>query len=332
MAVLFMDSADHYTDPAHKWSSNNSFTVSAGNGRNSTACLRTPTNGATLQKNLTAAIATGVIGFAFKRTDLTLDSAILQIREGSAVHVSINSLTNGALAVVGPGGTLGTSAPALIVGNVYAYIEVRATIHDSTGAVTVRINGVAVLTLTNVDTQNAGTATFDNIRFTKFVTGGGNFDWDDIYICDTAGGVNDDFLGDVRVQYRAPTGAGNSTDWTPLAGSNFQNVDDAAPDEDTTYNSATLAGAIDLYETADLTGSPTTVFAVQAINRVREDDAGSHTVAAKLRAGTTTDTGATVSVNASYDTKTEVWDENPDTAAAWAPADFPIEVGVELIS
>ena len=331
MAVLFMDSADHYTDPTHKWSSNNSFSVAAGAGRNSTACLRTGTNGANVQKNLPAAIATGVIGFAFRRTDLANDSAILQIREGSTVHVSVNSLTNGSLSVVGPGGTLGSTAPALIVGGVFAYIEVKPLIHNSTGAVAIRINGVAVLTLTNVDTQNGGTATFDNIRLTKFVTGGGNFDFDDVYILDTAGGVNDDFLGDVRVQYRAPDGAGNSTQWTPSAGSNFQNVDDAAPDEDTTYNSATLVGAVDLYTTADLSGSPTSVFAVQAIGRVREDDAGGHTIALVLRASATTDSGTAVTTNDTYDTKTEVWNANPD-ASAWDPADFPIEVGVELIS
>ena len=329
MAGLFQDSVAHYTNPVHKYSSNNLATVQAGGGRNSGSSIRCATNGRFVQRNLSAAKTTGIFGVAVRREDMTGDGAFIQIRDNTNLQFSVNSHTNGSLSVVGPGGTLGTSSPGLISGGVYSFIEIKFTIHDSTGSVTLRRNGITLLTLTNQDIQAGAAATFDNFRL---ISPGGVFDFCDVYLCDNLGGVHDDFLGDVRSVYLPAASAGSSTQWTPSAGSNFQNVDDAAPDDDTTYNAATLVGAVDLYTLANLSGSPTTVFFVQGINRAREDDAGGHQVRGKLRAGTTTDDGADVSVGASYETILDIWDTNPDTTVAWDAADFPVEYGIELVS
>lgn len=328
MAILFLDSCDHYTDPAHKYDSNNLGQIVSGQGRNGTNCLRFSSNDRRAQKNLASAPDTIIMGFAFRRADLLSEGALLQFCEGSTVHVSLNSLVNGALSVGGPAGTLGSTSPGLVTGGVWVYVEIKAVIDDSSGSAEVRINGSSVLSLTSQDTQNGGTGVIDNIIIRS---SGSNWDFDDIYIADDQDGVNDDFLGDVRVQYLEPVDNGSTNEWTPLAGENWENVDDTAPDGDSTYNSFSLATADDLYECAALAGSPTAVHAVQVVIRVREDDAVGHTVAPLIRASGTTEAGTAVTVNNNYATKTEVWNANPDTSA-WDPADFPIEAGVRLVS
>jgi hypothetical protein len=54
---------------------------------------------------------------------------------------------------------------------------------------------------------------------------------DDIYIADTSGSENNDFLGDIRIDAIHPNGAGNHTDLTPSTGNNYECVDEIAIDE-----------------------------------------------------------------------------------------------------
>lgn len=93
-----------------------------------------------------------------------------------------NGTTAQTLSVLRDTTTLDTSSTGLIPVNTYAYIEIQARLHDTLGSVTVRVNGTAVITLTNVDTRNGGTvATFDTVRLTTAVSGLTNR-WDDLYI------------------------------------------------------------------------------------------------------------------------------------------------------
>ena len=93
----------------------------------------------------------------------------------------------GRLEVFRDASSLGQSASSLIAPDTWYYIEVRAVLHDSTGSVTVRLNGVDVITLSNVDTRNAGTKTvFDTVRLSTAVAGVTSL-WDDLYV--SVGGV-----------------------------------------------------------------------------------------------------------------------------------------------
>jgi hypothetical protein len=71
---------------------------------------------------------------------------------------------------------------------------------------------------------------------------------DDLIVHDNEAG----FFGDVQVETIRPDAAGNHTDFTPLAGSNFQNVDETTPDGDTTYNFSSTVNHKDTYRLADL--------------------------------------------------------------------------------
>ena len=110
----------------------------------------------------------------------------------------------------------------------WAILELKATIADSGGLVELRLDGASVLTFTG-DTRNAGTAEIAMIRFSNHHISSGNrhtLRLDDVYFCDTSGGRNDNFLGDVRVVTLRPNAdtarrisrrrrAASHTAWSP---------------------------------------------------------------------------------------------------------------------
>ena len=78
--------------------------------------------------------------------------------------------------------------------------------------------------------------------------------FDDLYVCDGSGSVNNDFLGDVRVVTVRPNGAGGSTQWTPDSGSNYARVNETISGEDSNYVEDGTSGHEDRYAYGDLSG------------------------------------------------------------------------------
>lgn len=170
--------------------------------------------------------------------------------------------------------------------NTEFYIEFKIVIHDSTGSLTFKAVDLTaagdddaatsvIATVSSLDTRNSGVTTETAWDAIQLIHGGlsGTTIYDDIYLCNSDGTDNNDFLGNVYIETLEPDGAGNSTQLTPSAGSNFQNVDELLPDDDTTYNTADADGETDLYTTTNPTetGDPFAV-QVQAIARCTGDD------------------------------------------------------------
>jgi len=79
--------------------------------------------------------------------------------------------------------------------------------------------------------------------------------FDDFYVYD-ATGEGDHIPEARRFIMTLPSGVGASSQWTPLAGNNFENVDDpSTPDADTTYVETDTIGKKDLYAHAGLTSA-----------------------------------------------------------------------------
>src|SRR5262249_37892481 len=146
-------------------------------------------------------------------------------------------------------------------------------------------------------------------------------DYCDLYICDGQGSLNNDFLGDVRIQASIANGAGATTNWTPSAGSNYQNVDDATPNEDTDYNSDATAGDIDTYAMGDVTPAAGAVKGVMVSMRARKDDGATRTLQAAIRTGATNYFGASQNLTSSYAYYTEIWENNPNTSSPFTISD-----------
>ena len=215
--------------------------------------------------------------------------------------------------------------------NSWFYVELKMTIHNTAGTAELRVNGSPTpdISLTGLNTRSTANNFANDVWFNA-----ANFPIDDFYALDPTTGAApyNDFLGDVRIQTLFASAAGSSTQWTPLSTTNFSNVDDAGLDGDTTYNSSTTAGQIDLFACADLTGTPV-VLGVQAFVDARKDDAGLRQVRTKLKSGAVTSNGATATLNSSnYANYADRYLTDPNTSAAWTVAAVnALEVGYENI-
>jgi len=252
------------------------------------------------------------------------DDTTIQLRfhmVGSEIHVY-----NGA------GTKLGETSGFGMGYGITKYFEVKFTIDDSAGAVTIRSNETEVLALTSVDTQYSANAYFNRL----WQNGSYNVTlcYDDQYMLDLTGDApHNDFLGDIRVDILRPSAAGTYTDFTPSAGSNYQNVDETnGPDDDSTYNQGSDVGDKDSYQMPDLPApAGTTIYGVKSQITVRKTDAGVRECKILTRVGTTDDLGDTISMGDTYETHTKIFEDNPDDSAAFEDADVnAMEVGVEI--
>jgi hypothetical protein len=338
MALVFCDSFDHYAnaDVLMKWTSQDSSSSqspSAGNGRRSTASWRM-TTARDMNKSVPSQ-TTYVAGAAFKCSGLPgATTTIISFKEGATIHATLRLGADGALIVARNTTQLATSAAGVISAGSYFYIEFKAKIDNTTGTTEVWVNGTAVgaLTLTGQDTQNAGTASITVVTFSGVTAL--TIDWDDLYICDVTGGVNDTFLGDVRVDVFLANGNGNSSQ---LVGSdadstdNYLLVDEASQDGDTTYVESATAAQKDTYLFGNMSHTPSVISAVQIVATAKKDDAGARSITTVARSGGTDYDGATVALSTSYLMYMDVHDVNPNTVAAWTKTNFDsAEFGVKV--
>ena len=258
-------------------------------------------------------------------------------------HIQVRGNSFGAIEVYrggDTGNTLGTkiaeSAPGQIVLGNWYHIEVKVVVHDTTGSVAVRINGVEVVSFTG-DTRNGGAGTIDTVTL-----GGGagtnnhsGANFDDVAVWNGAGTENNDWLGDCSVQTIYPTGNGNYSEWDGSDGNSTDNyllVDEAGVPNTSDYVESGVLGEKDSYVFGDLPAGVSSIKGVAIRTYVAKSDAGAQLVRAFVRiAGTDypgTDKGP--SVSPAYLGFSDFMELSPATSAAWTAGELnAAEFGVE---
>jgi hypothetical protein len=223
----------------------------------------------------------------------------------------------------GAGTELGVSDPAAFYDETWVDAEAYFFVDPSAGEIAVRINGVPVLTLTNVDTRASANGFFDAIFFGHyFPNGGSSGDWeiDDFRFHDTAGTINNSWLGTCRVQACLPAGDGATTDFTRSNTSlaNWQNIANQNVD-DTLYLYDGSASDLNLSALTPLINSPV-VFWVGVTSFIRQDDATQITAKNVIVSGGTTAYGAAYNTSQTYTGDTDVWELDPHTGVQFTGA------------
>lgn len=353
MALLFMDSFDHYVtaDLLDKWTASgitsagsSTITIAPAAGRRASGGLRLglsgmPNNGVIYaHKTVVATDPTCVSGFAYGHgyagANVNNGWAIAGIRDGAGPQISLCLNANNTLAVKRgdhQGTVLGNTAVALGAG-IYTFVELKVLIHPSAGTVEVRFNGAAVLgPLTGLNTRATANSAWTTLVFgtqpalSFNVVGGGsgNMDYDDVYLLDGAGAAPwNTFLGDCRVDARYPTAAGATTGWTPSTGANWSCVDETAPNDDTDYTAAAAAGLTDTFVVQDAPVAGAAIYGVQHCLNAKKTDAGAASIAAVIRHGGVDYVGANQNPGTTYAELLAIAATNPGTAAAWTEAGF----------
>lgn len=324
MALRFIDGFDHYAIPAQmllKYTgvSNTQITSMTGRRAGSTA-IKMYNGGDKFWLTLDDQ-PTWIVGFAFYADSNSSNSSkTLQLVDStSSVQLTMNILSGVIQLYRGDNGTLLVSSAQTLQAGQWNYIEVKATIADSGGVFEVRVNEQVWATYTG-DTKYS--STLANARTIRFCTASWvNTGIHDLYICDGTGSVNNSYLGDVRVDTVRPVGAGALTQFSPQGGSvNWENVDDATTDGDTTYNVSDTIGQIDTFDCANLPAIGSVISGIQVNLMTRKDDAGSRTLRGVMRIASTNYEGADIVLTTDYHVCRQVWDQNPATAAAWTEA------------
>jgi hypothetical protein len=211
---------------------------------------------------------------------------------------------------------LATSASGLIGFGQWKHVEAKVVIHDSTGTIDVWVDGALVFSATGLDTKYVGSGSIDAVTIGIQMGSHGSVTTD---ICDVIHA--DSQIGENRVEYFPPTGAGANTTWTPSSGSNFQTVDETTPNP-ADYNSTDVVGEKDTF-TAGNVPTTATILAVGLIALANKQDSGAATLRFLNRQSGTDYEGA--SFNPPFGSNgwfKEWFEDNPDTAAPWTPTEW----------
>lgn len=212
------------------------------------------------------------------------------------------------------GTLLGASRAGVYYDTETAYMEIAPVIDPSAGSVEVRINTVPVLSIPTVNTQNTSLSGFDSIAVGND-TGNQVFDvtFDDMYLNDDAGSVNNGYLGNVRVHTQFPAGPGDLSQFTPFgAAANWQAALNQALD-DTLYNGTSTTGNEDLYAVEAILGARA-VHGVQLRSAMRQTDATQRTARNRLKmGGVDTDSGTDHYLNQTFTFYHDIIELNPST-------------------
>jgi hypothetical protein len=355
MALLFMDGFDHYDAVTHlmkKWTSSDyygyvppSSVYSSTGGRRGGGTLEvrgfqeSPKYNLSYLKTLPSSYQTLIFGAAVKFSHGSATGSqpfhFMAFVNGSTYHVCLRlNLSTRYLELMRYTSLLGTYSVAISDG-VWYYIEVKTTISNSVGTAELRVNEFPALVLTGIDTCNGGDELVNSVAIGGFYSSGTLYQYvkfDDLYVCDTSGSMNNDFLGDCRIDTIVPSGAGYTTNWTPSAGSNYQCVDDAQFDNGSDYVSETTVDDIDSYAFGDLPVGIVDIKGIQTnLFGKRADSAVLTKAKPTIRPVATTHLGAEVTFDDNYYDLLGITELNPETSTAWTKTTLDAtEFGVKL--
>lgn len=344
MSIEYFDGWDEYSfsQILRYWSTQTTgggqtASITASAGRNGTPSYRIGnllTNPAGLVKTLTNQ-ATRTIGLAIAVSALPSggDTAICGYLDAGSQQVDLRLATTGFLKVTRNGTVLATSSFALSAATYY-YIEFKATIDPSAGVYEVRVNGIARIgPTTGANTRNTANSEANQVFVGPFsvnnASSGPTWDFDDFY-------VNNDgsFYGDCRVETRLANANGAIVTWTPLAGSNWQEISRNPATDDASYNSTATPLNVDLYSFPNLATGSGSVKAVMTCPVMRNDSAGTVTAQSVYYISSTPYLGSLQTIGSTtYAFYPDIQSVDPSTSAAWTVAAVnAAQFGIERIT
>ena len=330
MALLFCDGFDHYgttarmTDGVYADTSGCSLnTVGPRTGTHALFC----NSGADLRRVLGGAKTTVGIGGAFDWPSLPISSNSQRIFDWRSAdnyqQVVLYIQPTGTISAVRNGTHLGTTAAPALTAGAYHHIEAQVFFSNTVGTIEVRVNGVTVLSLSGLDTVTAPTgAECSAVVYGGGSAGGGPGCYlDDIYCYDTSGSYNNTWIGDRRVLTLFPNANTATADWTPVgAATGYECIDEANPDDDTTYINAATIGLVSQFGLQNLPAGVSLINGVVLVERARKTEAGTANTKVSAVSGASVTAGADKPITEVYTFRQDVFETDPATAAPFTPS------------
>lgn len=336
MAIIFMDGFDTYNGTPSNML--NGIYASIGSGMTLVTNIKR-TGDYCLRSSQATNLNSGMRRFMGKYyTSIGAGGAIyfseLPATNRGIMSFAPESLTPSAILTVGTDGALhiyrrytstiiASSDPGIIVAGAWLHIEWRVTIDpndENNGSIQVRVNGVTRLNATGLQLGTDGLGFFGlSTSYSQFGTSFTTVYFDDIYVWDTEGTVNNDFIGDCRVRSILPNQDTPINEWSVFgATSGFEAINDPSDDDDNSYLEASdnvpVTSAFNLEDLPSETGA---VHAVQMLAKAKKTETGT----ANLRFGVESDGviqyGQARQMTTSYAYYIDVFQQNPATGSNW---------------
>lgn len=324
MARIFIDGFE--AGEHDMWDGENNATVisSAGLDTDGDYCLDLNNNAEYIQKNITADDEM-YFAFLYRPTVDANSKGMLTLLKDSTVLVQVRKNTTSKKIEVTRGATLVDTGTHLLNQNTTYLIEIHAKIADAGGAIDVKVDGVSDITFSG-DTKVGADTQFNSAVLGYVVTPYASaYCYFDNFIMDDAA-----WIGDTKIQKILPTGAGNSTNWTPSAGNNWDCVDER-PASDADYVSINAVDTVDTYAAGNMAGSIDSVKCVQIQSRTESDGAPTPTnLKLVVRSGATDYLSADKAVPAAPAGLSNLWELNPNGSVAWTETTVnALELGIK---
>lgn len=314
-------------------------TLDTGIKRTGSQSLRCSTHTSKLKIDLPVE-GTYIIGFAVYVpvfSSVAYQQPQVNFYRNGGMNVSFHIDASGYIRIYKSFTLLGTSSSQL-TNATWHFVEIMATCKNSISAdeFIVKIDGLEVLNLAaTTDTQNGALSGIDQIVLAGLYNTAVLY-YDDVYICDTNGSVNNNFLGDVKVETLYPDGNGNSNQFLGSDANSTDNyllVDEAQQNEDTDFVEDNTVNNLDLYTFDSMAVTPDSIKGVGVRTYVKKSDVGVRTGKLQCRRSSTTYEGDEFFPASDYLGKDYIWEEDPSTASAWNEAGVnAAEFGIKVHS
>ena len=213
-------------------------------------------------------------------------------------------------------GSVITSSTFPLTASSWNHIEAKLVISSTLGEVEVRLNGETVLVATDL---NTGTTPISQYLWERSTGNTGvNWNLDDIFIWDSEGTKNNDFIGPARVHSRWPVSDVSPMDWAVIgAATAHEAVDDTSPDGDATCITAEDPGDVAGFTIDSLPADVIQVEGICIVHMSRLTSGGIGSTKAGVISGTEEYQGPEQQITTAYTHRPTCIDLNPDGDIPW---------------
>lgn len=211
----------------------------------------------------------------------------------------------------------------------WEHIEAKIVM-GATGSVVVKVNEREFINVPSTNTVGPGTVDGNIAQIATGHHTGWGLEISTSYYDDYVAWVDDtigqcDFVGMQGVYYLEPIADDTPQQWSLTSGSNaYQLVDGTIPDDDLDYVYTDTIGQKTTYEVEALPANVISVMAVIPEIRARKSDTGECNIAIAVVSRGTEDEADDRPVTTGYVYYYDVFEQDPDTLAAWDPLTMPL--------
>jgi hypothetical protein len=267
--------------------------------------------------------------------DTNQNHTIIEIQNSNGRDFRLMKYPTGKLhAIKGNAGVLQTSSQNLYADKWY-HIEWRCKHSTTEGISIAKVNGELAFSGTGLNTVNFGGEDILSIRIAENSALLSHIIVSDVVFMDLSGTVNNDFIGDYKIENLIPNGNGKVSNFSGSDGNSTDNfaLVSGFLDNDRTYVQSSGVGDQDLYACSNMPIAPIEIYGISVNQVSKKTDAGSRTSQSIIRTGGTNYTGISNALTETYKSFSAIFEENPNTTSNWTLTEIDsLEIGNKVES